>query len=130
MTGNNKISKYNIELLMFTFLFIIRCGGPDLNRRTPTGMDPESIAFNLARQPSPVSYLVVLLGYILIISAQLKASSLSVSFKFSDSEFSFCLFVRISSECYFNTCGIFHYTLGIILNTESPRLGGSCSSHT
>ena len=99
------------------------CEGPDLNRRTPAGMDPESIAFNLARQPSPVSYLVVLLGYILIISAQLKASSLSVSFKFSDSEFSFCLFVRISSECYFNTCGIFHYTLGIILNTESPRLG-------
>jgi hypothetical protein len=32
---------------------------------------------------------VVLLGYILIISAKLKASSLSVSFKFSDSEFSF-----------------------------------------
>ena len=27
------------------------CGGPDSNRRTPTGMDPESIAFNLARQP-------------------------------------------------------------------------------
>ena len=28
-----------------------KCGGPDSNRRTPTGMDPESIAFNLARQP-------------------------------------------------------------------------------
>ena len=27
------------------------CGGPDSNRRTPSGMDPESIAFNLARQP-------------------------------------------------------------------------------
>ncbi len=27
------------------------CGGPDSNRRTPTGMNPESIAFNLARQP-------------------------------------------------------------------------------
>ncbi len=31
-----------------------KCGGPDLNRRTPTGMDPESIAFNLARQPPPL----------------------------------------------------------------------------
>ena len=28
-----------------------KCGGPDSNRRTPTGMDPKSIAFNLARQP-------------------------------------------------------------------------------
>ena len=28
-----------------------KCGGPDSNRRTPTGMDPESIAFDLARQP-------------------------------------------------------------------------------
>ncbi len=99
------------------------CEGPDLNRRTPAGMDPESIAFNLARQPSPVSYLVVLLGYILIISAQLKALDLSVSFKYSDSEFSFCLFGRLSSECYFNTCGIFHHTLERIFNTESSRLG-------
>ena len=30
-----------------------KCGGPDSNRRTPTGMDPKSIAFNLARQPPP-----------------------------------------------------------------------------
>ena len=30
---------------------MIKCGGPDSNRRTPTGMDPKSIAFNLARQP-------------------------------------------------------------------------------
>ena len=28
-----------------------KCGGPDSNRRTPTGMNPESIAFDLARQP-------------------------------------------------------------------------------
>ena len=33
------------------------CEGPDLNRRTPAGMDPESIAFNLARQPSPATKL-------------------------------------------------------------------------
>ena len=31
-----------------------KCGGPDLNRRTPTGMDPESIAFDLARQPPQI----------------------------------------------------------------------------
>ena len=33
------------------YLSITKCGGPDSNRRTPTGMDPKSIAFNLARQP-------------------------------------------------------------------------------
>ncbi len=27
------------------------CGGPDSNRRTPTGTDLESVAFDLARQP-------------------------------------------------------------------------------
>ena len=27
------------------------CGGPDLNRRIPTEMDSESIAFDQARQP-------------------------------------------------------------------------------
>ena len=30
-----------------------KCGGPDLNRRTPAGPDPESGAFDLARQPPP-----------------------------------------------------------------------------
>ncbi len=29
------------------------CGGPDSNRRTPAGPDPESGAFDLARQPPP-----------------------------------------------------------------------------
>ena len=28
-----------------------KCGGPDLNRRIPTEMDSESIAFDQARQP-------------------------------------------------------------------------------
>ena len=45
-----------------------KCGGPDLNRRTPTGMDPESIAFNLARQPPlcPVPVMVCCFKYFLI----------------------------------------------------------------
>ncbi len=33
--------------------YFSQCGGPDLNRRTPTGLDPESSAFDQARQPPP-----------------------------------------------------------------------------
>jgi hypothetical protein len=29
----------------------MKCGGPDLNRRTPVGADLESAAFGQARQP-------------------------------------------------------------------------------
>ena len=52
---HNIASKYLIERRRewdaLVLLSITKCGGPDSNRRTPTGMDPKSIAFNLARQP-------------------------------------------------------------------------------
>ena len=53
------------KCLIFLFVYLSRwtflkthkpkwtCGGWDSNPRTPTGMDPKSIAFNLARQPPP-----------------------------------------------------------------------------
>ncbi len=55
----------------------MECGGPDSNRRTPTGMDPESIAFNLARQP-PQSY-PTLMGSILKNSILLVSGKVSLS---------------------------------------------------
>ncbi len=41
-----------------------KCEGPDSNRRTPTRIGPEPIAFDLARQPSLLcSYLLDVIGY-------------------------------------------------------------------
>ena len=37
------------------------CGEPDSNRRTPTGMDPKSITFDLARK-SPQWYTVFMVS--------------------------------------------------------------------
>ena len=41
-----------------------KCEEPDSNRRTPAGMDPKSIAFDLARRSSPNMSFVFLRVYV------------------------------------------------------------------
>ena len=69
---------------------ITKCGGPDLNRRTPAGMDPESIAFNLARQPP--------LWYPKLFRSILKNSKYYIISKI-------CIYDRVNGEFKLNIMG-------------------------